>query len=179
MRTLLTLTNAVTRLNDWLGRWVAYLVLAMFALLILEVGLRYILRAPTVWTNELAQMLFGAYAVLAGGYLLAHNAHVNVDIIYSRFPRRARAAVDIVTSILLFLFAWVLLTQGGSLAWESLERLEHSQSAWNPPLWPVKLTLPIAAGLLLLQGVVKLIHDILALLGLDADAGDEHGGRPE
>lgn len=179
MPTLLTVTNAVTRLNDWLGRWVSYLVLVLFALLLLEVGLRYILREPTVWTNELAQMLFGAYTVLAGAYLLAHKAHVNVDILYTRFPRRVRAAVDIVTSILLFLFAWVLLTQGGSLAWESLERLEHSQSAWNPPVWPVKLTLPLAAGLLLLQGIVKLIHDVLAVLGLDAEGGTEDDGAPE
>lgn len=172
MRALLALTRAVTRLNDWLGRWVAYLVLAMFALLFLEVLLRYALRAPTVWTNELAQMLFGAYAVLAGGYLLAHRAHVNVDIVHGQLPRRVRAGVDVLTSVLFFLFVWVLVTQGGSLAWESLESMQRSQSAWNPPVWPVKLTIPIAAVLLLMQGVAKLIHDILAVLGIEA--GDEN-----
>lgn len=179
MRTLLTLTRAVTWLNDRLGRLVSFLALGMFGLLIVEVALRYVLRAPTVWTNELAQMLFGAYAVLAGGYLLAHRAHVNVDILYARFPPRVRAGIDVVTSALFFVFVLVLVTEGGSLAWESVERLEHSQSAWNPPIWPIKLALPIGAGLLLLQGIVQLIHDILVVLGLEVREDGAGGGGSE
>lgn len=46
--------RGVTRLNEFLGRWVAHLIFAIFLLLILEVFLRYSFRAPTVWTNELA-----------------------------------------------------------------------------------------------------------------------------
>ena len=62
----------------------------------------------------------------------------------------------------------LLVYYGGSLAWESLSTLEHSQSAWNPPIYPVKLTIPLGAGLLLLQGIAKLIRDILFLVkGVD------------
>src|SRR5690606_41000215 len=57
-------------------------------------------------------------------------------------PRRARAFCDVLTSGAFFLFAGTVLYFGASMAWDSLSRLEHSQSAWNPPLYPVKLTIP-------------------------------------
>ncbi|MDN3517716.1 TRAP transporter small permease subunit [Aquisalimonas lutea] len=168
MNAVRMLLRGVTRFNDWLGRAVlAYLVLAMFALLFLEVIMRYGVGAPTVWTAELTQMLFGAYAMLAGAYIMAHNAHANVDIFYARFPRRVQAAVDVFTSFLFFAFILVLLTEGYTIAADSVSRLETSHSAWNAPVWPVKLTIPIGAGLLFLEGVVKLIHDILVLFDLE------------
>jgi TRAP-type mannitol/chloroaromatic compound transport system permease small subunit len=157
--------RGVTRLNELIGRWAAHLIFAIFLLLIAEVFLRYSFRSPTVWTNELAQLLFGAYAVLSGGYILARNGHVNVDIIYGAFPRRTRALTDVLTSILFFAFAIVLLWQGWLFAYEAIAKLESSQSAWNPSIWMFKAMIPVGAGLLLLQGIVKLIQDIVIATG--------------
>jgi TRAP-type mannitol/chloroaromatic compound transport system permease small subunit len=159
--------------NEWVGRFLSYFLFAFFVLLFIEVILRYFFNSPTVWANELSQMLFGAYAILGGGYILLTGGHVNVDIVYSRFSVKTRAALDIFTSILFFLFCGMLLVYGGSLAWDSLSRFEHSQSAWNPPLYPAKLMIPLAAALLILQGITKLIRDFLILLGKDDSVGPE------
>ena len=70
-----------------------------------------------------------------------------------------------VTSSLFFLFCGMLLIYGGSLAWDSLSRFEHSQSAWNPPIYPIKLAIPLGALLLTIQGISKLIKDIVILAG--------------
>ena len=51
MSFLQTLINGVTRLNDFLGRWIAHLIFAMTALLLFEVICRYLFDAPTVWTT--------------------------------------------------------------------------------------------------------------------------------
>ncbi len=170
MRPVFAFMRGVTRLNELVGRWVAHLIFAIFFLLIAEVFLRYTFRAPTVWTNELGQLLFGAYAVLSGGYLLARNGHVNVDIVYSKCPRRTRAWIDILTSILFFAFAVVLLWQGWLFAYEAIEKLETSQSAWNPSIWMFKAMIPVGAALLLLQGIVKLIQDIMIAAGYELPA---------
>jgi TRAP-type mannitol/chloroaromatic compound transport system permease small subunit len=159
--------NGVTRLNDFVGRMVAYLIVPIFAFLILEVFLRYLLNAPTVWTNELTQMLFGAYAVLSGGYILAHRGHVNVDLLHSRFGPRTRAVIDIVGSLIFFVFVLAILYYGYEMAQESVSTWETSYSAWNPPIWPIKVAIPVGAGLLLLQGIVKLLEDIAIALDLD------------
>ncbi|MEX0759668.1 MAG: TRAP transporter small permease subunit [Tistlia sp.] len=169
MNVLCRFARGITRLNDRIGAVAAYLVLPIFALLLLEVGLRYWLGRPAVWTGELAQMLFGAYALLSGAYLLVHSGHANVDILHGALPPRARAAVDVATSVLLFVFIGALLYFGSSIAWQSTARLETSMSAWNPPIWPLKLLIPIAALLVLLQGLAKLIADLQALGLLPAD----------
>jgi len=157
----------IDAVNERVGNLLSYFLFFFFVLLLMEVILRYFFNSPTVWANELAQMLFGAYAILAGGYILRTGGHVNVDILYSRLSRKQRAVLDIVTSSLFFLFCGMLLVYGGSLAWDSLARFEHSQSAWNPPLYPAKLMIPLAALLLMLQGLAKLIRDILILCNID------------
>jgi TRAP-type mannitol/chloroaromatic compound transport system permease small subunit len=155
--------NAVDSINDWVGKVLSIGVLFIFALVLIEVIRRYLFNSPTVWGNELTQLIFGVYTVLAGGYVLRWGGHVNVDIVYIRLSTKGRAIVDIITFALFLIFCGMILVYGGSLAWESLSRLEHSQSAWNPPLYPVKLMIPTGAFLLLLQGTAKLIRDIATL----------------
>ena len=167
MRAITAFMNGVTKLNDVIGRTVAYLVLPIFAFLMLEVFLRYMFNSPTVWTNELTQMLFGTYAVLSGGYLLAHRDHVNVDLFHAQLILRVRAVVDILGSIVFFIFVLALLYFGYEMAQESVSTWETSYSAWNPPIWPIKVAIPVGAALLLLQGIVKLLQDIAIALNLD------------
>jgi TRAP-type mannitol/chloroaromatic compound transport system permease small subunit len=173
MSILKAFLKLIDTVNDKVGNFLSYFLFFFFLLLLMEVVLRYFFNSPTVWANELAQMLFGAYAILAGGYILRTGGHVNVDILYSHLSKKSRAALDIGTSLLFFLFCGMLLIYGGSLAWDSLSRFEHSQSAWNPPLYPAKLMIPLAALLLMLQGLAKLIRDILILSNMDTDLPQE------
>lgn len=174
---ILTIARSITRLNRWVGSILSWLIIPFFLLLILDVMMRYIIGRPLVWTSELAQLLFGVYAILGGGFLLAERGHVSVDIVYSRLSRRRKALVDIATSVLFFTFIGILLWQGWSLALDSMMRLERSNSAWSPPIWPVKLVAPLASLLLLLQGLVQLAGDILVLLGLPVSP-DVFGRQP-
>jgi TRAP-type mannitol/chloroaromatic compound transport system permease small subunit len=169
---MLKLARAVTSLNRWVGRTAAWLVVPMFLMLIVDVAMRYFVGRPTVWTSELTQLVFGFYAVIGGGWLLVERAHVNVDILYGRLTAKKKALVDLATSFLFFLFLGVLLWQGTSLAYDSIIRLETSQSIWNPHVWPVKAAIPLAGLLLLLQGLVRLASDIRVLMDLPNDDAD-------
>ncbi|WP_321342092.1 TRAP transporter small permease subunit [Breoghania sp.] len=161
--------RAVTRLNLWIGKWAALAIFPIFILLLCDVALRYVVGRPAIWTAELAVLIFGAYAVIAGGNLLARRGHVNVDIVYGTLSRRRKALVDIATWPLFMLFVAVLLWQGWEIASDSLATLERSNSVWKAPLWPTKLFIPLAAALLLAQGVVRLYGDIRVVLGLPVD----------
>lgn len=166
---MLQLARTITNLNRRIAHAAAWLVLPMFAMLIFDVAMRYAVGRPTVWTTELTQLVFAVYGVIGGGWLLTERAHVNVDILYGRFPVRRKALMDVCTSFLFFLFLAVLIWQGSSMAWESTMKLETSQSIWNPPVWPVKIAVPVASILLLLQGIVRLVADIRVLMGLPND----------
>ena len=166
---MLKLARAVTRLNIWIGKVAAWLIVPIFVLLMADVSMRYLVGSAAIWTAEFAQLIFGAYAVIAGGYLLVERAHVNVDIIYGKFSRANKAVVDLATSFLFFLFLAVLIWQGVDMAWDSAAKFERSSSLWNPHIWPVKVIIPVAAVLLLLQGLVRLASDIRTVMGLDND----------
>jgi TRAP-type mannitol/chloroaromatic compound transport system permease small subunit len=166
---MLKLARAVTRLNLWIGKVAAWLIVPIFLLLMADVIMRYLVGSAAIWTAEFAQLIFGGYAVIAGGYLLVERAHVNVDIIYGKFSRANKAVVDLATSFLFFLFLVVLIWQGVDMAWDSAAKFERSSSLWNPHIWPVKIVIPVAALLLLLQGLVRVASDIRTVMGLDND----------
>ena len=160
MRKVRAVLHFVDSVNERFGKIIAFLTVGMMGTVTVEVVLRYGFNSPTLWAHETAQFLYGSYCILGGAYVLLHRAHVNMDIMYARLSLRKRAILDLVTSSLFFLFIVVMLWQGTILASRSVAILEATNTAWAPPVWPVKLTLPLAALLILLQGIVKFVRDI-------------------
>jgi TRAP-type mannitol/chloroaromatic compound transport system permease small subunit len=153
------LLRAVDFVSEWSGKVISMLIYFMIAVLFLEVTLRYVFNAPTIWAHELSMHLFGAYSVLAGAYVLLHNQHVNVDLIYQCFSPRKRAVIDSFTYLLFFLFIGVTLWYGMSIGWRAVQiRQTVSPSPWASPLWPLKMIVPIAAFLMLTQGLAHFIR---------------------
>lgn len=166
MRQVRFVIGFVDNLNDALGTIIGVLVLPMTLILVWEVTLRYGFNSPTRWAHETSEFLYAAHFLLAGAYCLRRGSHVNVGILYNRFPSRVRAIVDLVTWLFFYLFLGVLLWKGLVAGWASVAVMEVTQSAWGPPYWPIKLTIPLAAVLMLLQGLRKTIGNIfLAITG--------------
>jgi TRAP-type mannitol/chloroaromatic compound transport system permease small subunit len=156
--------RTIDSISEWSGKMVSFLIIVITGVTIWEVILRYIFNSPTKWAFDAAYLVFGAYGVLGGAYTLYLNGHVNVDIVYGRLPLRVRAIIDLVTSVFFFLFCGLLLWKGGEMAWDSLKIMERGSSAWAPPVYPIKLTIPLGAFLLLLQGTAKFIRDLLKVI---------------
>lgn len=170
MGAITAFARTVTSVNAWIGRVVSYVVLILFVLLLGDVIMRYLTESPISWSAQASKLIFGVYAIIGGGYLLARRDHVNVDLFYGNFSRRKKAIVDIATSFLFFLFLIILLKESYSLAYDSVSRLEVSyETTWRPWIWPSKSMIVVAAALLFLQGVVKLIADIMIVMGLEVD----------
>ena len=157
----------IDSISEWSGKLISVLIFFLTFLLLYDVIMRFVFNAPTIWCHELALHIFGAYAVLAGPYVLRHDEHVNTDIVYRLFSKRGRAIIDSFTYLLFFLFIGVLLRYGYMIAERSVELRETvSPSPWASPLWPVKLTIPLAAFLMLLQGLAFYIRTLkLAITG--------------
>ena len=170
MGALTAFARTVTGINVWVARVMNWAVLALFVLLLADVVMRKVAGAPIQWSQQASRLLFGVYAIIGGGYLLARRDHVSVDLFYAAFSPRKKALVDILTSFLFFLLLGVLIKESWSLASDSVARWEVDYLAiWKAPLWPSKCLIVVAAVLLFLQGVVKLIADILTLAGIEFD----------
>lgn len=154
----------IDSISEWSGKIASWLMFPMVLLIALGTVLRYGFHAPNLWCGESGQMLFGALFILGGACVLRYREHVNMDIFYNRFPPRMKAIVDVVTTVFFFVVCGSLLWKGGVMGWTSLMLLERSTSVWHPPLYPLKLTMPIAAFLILLQGLAKFIRDLNAAI---------------
>lgn len=103
--------------------------------------------------------------MLALGYTQQDNGHVNVDILFAGFSPKVKAVCNIVTFVLfLGIFSAILLVYGSFFAYDSIIINERSPSAFNALVWPSKLTLPIGAFLLFIQGLAGVIKDIVFLV---------------
>jgi TRAP-type mannitol/chloroaromatic compound transport system permease small subunit len=157
---LTTFLGFVDWLNERVGRIVSLWMIPLIGLMTFEVLMRYVFFSPTEWGTELVSYIFASYVLLGGGYTLLYGDHVNINVLYNRQSPRARAILDSLTAVIFFLYAWVLLNEGWKFAFDGLMRNRHSGTDWNPPLYPVLMTLPIGALLILLQGTVKFIRDL-------------------
>ncbi len=159
------LTNGIDRINVAVGEFVAYwAVIAVFAYYY-EVLARYIFNSPTNWVHESMFLMFGMQYMISGAYAYREDQHVRVDIFYSRFSPRGKALADIVTSVFFFIFVGVMTWTGVRFALDAISMNELSFTEWAVQYWPIKLSIPIGAGLLLLQGVSKLVKDIMIVSG--------------
>ncbi|MBB5319965.1 TRAP transporter small permease subunit [Marinobacter oulmenensis] len=158
MAVLLGYCRLITAVNRWLAGAVSVLVFVMVAVISYEVVARYFFDAPTVWAMELSTLLFGPYFLLAGPYLLHTAGHVNVDILHSRLPKRTASGLDCLTYGLIVVVSAVFIYQSLPVAMNAYNSGETSFTAWNPAIWPVKVLIPVAFFMLLLQALAESIE---------------------
>lgn len=153
-----------TYIGEWTGRIFAWLVIPMVGSLAYEVFARYLFNAPTIWSFEVTFMLYGSHFMLGATYTLYKGKHIRTDILYMNYSVRWQGIVD-GTLYLLFFFPgmYFFLTAGWdetALSWWQGERSDAS--AWRPILYPFKAVMPVAAGLLILQGASEFLKSAYA-----------------
>jgi TRAP-type mannitol/chloroaromatic compound transport system permease small subunit len=159
----------IDRLNDAIGRGIAWLTLAMVLITFSVVILRYVYSIGWVWMQESYVWLHGIVFMVGAGYTLLHNGHVRVDIIYRPSDYRYKAVIDILGSLLLLLplVGLVFVTSFGYVA-DSWIRLEESREAGGlPGLFLLKSMVLVFCVLLGLQGLALAGRSLLALAGFE------------
>jgi len=154
----------IDAISAWSGRITAWLILPLIAAMTYEVVIRYV-ATPTQWAYDTSYMLYGAMFMLGAAYTLYRGSHIRTDFLYQKWSVRTQATVDALCYLLLFfpgiaVFLWL----GGEFAWNSWLRDERTVgSSWMPIIYPLKAVIPVAAALLLLQGVSEFLKCIHAL----------------
>ncbi len=167
---LLALSRQIDRFSEWVGRWVAWLVLAAVLISAGNAVVRKVFNNSSNAFLEIQWYLFSAVFLLAAGYTLMRQDHVRIDVILSRFSKRTQIWIDIV-GICFFLFPLVFVVIG--LSWPLVARAiasgEMSSNAGGLIRWPVFALLPLGMLLLGVQGLSELIKRFAFLRGLVDD----------
>lgn len=160
------LLSAIDKLSGAVGFGTAWLVVPLIFATVYEVTARYVFNAPTIWAFEIGYMAMGAHFLLGAAFALRERAHIRIDVAYSHFPPRAKALVDVLGYALLFipLGAW-LSYRLGLYTFDAYRSGETSgQSAWDPVIWPFRLTFLGGFVLLTLQALAELIRSLQVLV---------------
>jgi TRAP-type mannitol/chloroaromatic compound transport system permease small subunit len=155
----------VDRLSTWVGQAFSFCIVLLTLHVSWEVFSRYALDNPRAWAFDGMIMLYGTLFMMAGAYTLAKNSHVRGDVLYGFFQPRTQAAWDLLLYIVFFIPGVFALTYAGYYyAADSWRILESSNiTAEGPPIYPFKTVIPLAGGILLLQGIVEIIRCIICL----------------
>ncbi len=158
------ITDAIEAINIKAGEFVAWWSLIAVFVYYYEVIARFVFNSPTNWVHESMFLMFGMQYMISGAYAYREDQHVRVDVIYAKFSPRGKAIADIVTSFFFFVFIGTMLVTGYRFAADAVNVREVSFTEWGIQYWPVKLMIPIGAALLLLQGISKLLKDIMFVM---------------
>ena len=145
----------IDRFSDVTGKLISLSMLYLVVTISYEALSRYLFNAPTIWVLESSYMTNGSAFMLGCAYALHKGAHVRTDMLWEQFPERKKGWIDLVSYLVFFYPTLITLTViSVDDAWYPFKIQEASeQTAWRPLMWPFRSAIPIAAVLLMIQGI--------------------------
>jgi TRAP-type mannitol/chloroaromatic compound transport system permease small subunit len=167
MKVWLHLSARIDAANEWIGRVAGWLGLLSVIICTVNAIFRYAFNMSSNAWLEIQWYLNAAMFLLVAAWALKRNDHVRIDVIGGRLPRKVQAWIDILGGL------FALLPASLIIAWYSWPSLlnsylisEYSSDPGGLIRWPVRLLIPVAFGLLALQGVSEIIKKVAFLRGL-------------
>ena len=166
MKGLIDLASLIDRINEFIGKWVSWLILASILVSAGNAIIRKIFDTSSNAWLELQWYLFGAAFLAATAYTLKQNEHIRIDIVYGLFSRRIQHWIDLLGHIL-FLMPFALLMVFYLIPYVSRSYVsgELSTNAGGLIIWPAKAMLLVGFFLLAWQGVSEIIKKIAIMNG--------------
>ena len=157
--------HAIEGLSLWTGRAFGWCILILTLSVSYEVFVRYVLNSPTVWAFDMMIQMYGALFLMCGAYALAQDTHVRADVVYRLFPVRIQAGLDFLLYFLFFFPGIIALVwYGYEIASDSWR---YKEVSFNSPasiqIYFFKSLIPLAGGLLAIQGIAELVRCVMAM----------------
>lgn len=173
------LNNTLSRIEsfiDWSGRTVSWLSLFLVIVTFIVVVLRYVFDSGSIALQETTSYLHASVFLIGMAYTMQQDAHVRVDIFYSRFSEQTKAWVDLFGAVFLLLpFMLFVSWISWSYIADSWSVFEGSRQAGGlPGVFLLKSLILVMTGLLSLQTFAKMGRNIETILFLDNNAGTKN-----
>ena len=174
INSIVTLTKAIDRVTDFIGRLVSWFTVVMVFVVVTVVVTRYFLQVGSIALQESVTYLHAVVFLMGIGYTLRHGGHVRVDIFYRNFSIKRRAIVDVTggilfllpVSALIFFFSWDYVMASWSIGETSAE------NNGLPFVFLLKTLMLLMPASLFLQGLAEIFRNTFVLMGLTDTAGD-------
>ena len=159
--------SILDRATELIGRAIRWLALAMVAITLLIVLLRYAFNIGAIPLQESVMYMHGTLFLLGIPYGLRQGTHVRVDILYSKMPPAGQNLIDLAGHVLFLLPVSVFILYTS---------LPYAQASWRvfegssevgglPAIFLLKTLIPLTAVLLLSQACVEITRCVQRLRG--------------
>jgi TRAP-type mannitol/chloroaromatic compound transport system permease small subunit len=166
-RVIVAYVRGVEAGSRFFGNIAMWMVFAMMGVLLWAAFMRTGFNRPPLWAVETSQFLLVAYFILGGAWSMQADAHVRMDLLYSRWAPRRRAFADTITSVCLLTYLGVMLWGGVSSSVYALEYGQRAATSWRPYMAPIKLIMTFGILLMILQTVAFFFRDLARVRGIE------------
>jgi TRAP-type C4-dicarboxylate transport system permease small subunit len=133
------------------------LMVAITAVVFLQVVSRYVFNYPFDWPEELARYLFVWVALLGAALALKRGAHFSIDALVKRLSAKWRRVVPLLIHAVLGIFSLVVTVKGSQLALRVGEQLS---SGMEISMTYAYLSVPVSFAVMFRYSVSE-IHALL------------------
>ncbi len=166
MKATTGLSLLLTRVVDHVERTLASLLVLLMGVMVIDVTWqvvsRFLLRAPSSFTEELAGFLLIWVGILGAAYGFRTRAHLGIDLLVLRLRGGARRTAIIVAHALVAAFALSTMVIGGLLLVRLAFQLDQISAAMGIRVGFVYLAVPLAGILITVFSVESIVKGATA-----------------
>ncbi|MFC1979972.1 TRAP transporter small permease subunit [Chloroflexota bacterium] len=141
------------RTLDLLAVLAATLIIFVMLVIALDIVMRYFLNRPIFWVTEIVEYNLLFITFLGAAWVLRKEGHIRVDIIPSRLKPKARASLNMATSIFVALI-WLTITwYSARITWEYSQEVMRFHTLLETPKFAILIIIPIGGLLLFIQSL--------------------------
>ena len=146
------------------GRYVAWLVLAVVFLLFLQNPLREYIGRGQFFANDMGQLAHATVFMVGAAYAWRWDRQVRVDLFYRAMSPRSRAVVNLLGTLFLLL-PWLAIVAWDALptaiqSWQLVERFPETGS---PGFFIFKTVVVVFVAMMALQAAAVVARSIATL----------------
>lgn len=147
------------RVNDSLA-FIAGVVIAISAIIVIyEVIMRYLIKRPTTWVNDVSEIFLVYCTFLGTAWVLRVGGHIKIDILIVLMKRRGQLIMGIIQDLLSLFFCVVFTYISWESFWDAVITQERTAGGlFSVPLWPVYIVIPLGAFLLCIQLIRQIVN---------------------
>lgn len=133
-------------------------IAAMTILLTYEVCARYVFRAPTHWTSDVATTTMIWLTFIAMGYCLRENHMIRITAVIGQLPPKGRKAAEALSLLAIFLFSLLVIWISTTAMLDSIAFGRRQPSMLRMPSWIAELPIVVGFVILALQSLADLLR---------------------
>jgi len=170
LKALLPISRTIDAADRWLGKRLAWLILAAVVVSAVNATVRKIFDTSSNSWLELQWVLFSVVFLLCSPWTLLDNEHIRIDIVNGMLPRWLRSTIDLIGHTFFLLPLTIIMVWTGlPFFYESFSINEQSGNAGGLPQWPSKALVMIGFAMLFVQGISELVKRLAVMRDMIPD----------